>query len=248
MSGMTTRERVIVFGTLALLVALNVPRLFEMTGSTPAHANPAPSSFSMWPVDDLTLSGADGDLLLRNVNGRVAWGDEPSDQARSLAFVSLGSIMQQLMARDEFETRRTELREELAAQDQTYVEQLQALDAQGRTLDPEQDGDQLQGLYEQWQAIQQQYNQWQQNAVARTGELETTFLRQSYEEMVEAVNVVAEKRSIDLVFQFTPADAPFEAENPGQAMSTIRMRMAMRYPKELDITDYVLEEMGLELE
>ncbi len=106
----------------------------------------------------------------------------------------------------------------------------------------------MQAIYQEWQQVQEELRRWQQDAMARTGAIEVEYLEVVYRELVEAVNVVAERRDIDIVYQFTPTDAPFQATNPGQAMSTIRTRIALRYPEDLDITDYVVEEMGLESE
>ena len=84
--------------------------------------------------------------------------------------------------------------------------------------------------------------------MARTGKLESEYLESSYREMIDAVNVVADRMKIDIVYRFTPPSEEFETDNPRAAMSTIRMRSALRYPDDLDITDAVADELGLDIE
>jgi hypothetical protein len=89
---------------------------------------------------------------------------------------------------------------------------------------------------------------WQQSALQRTGKLDADQLERAYRELVAAVEIVADRRGIDMVYRFIPTGEPFEAENPEQAMMAIRLRDALRYPTELDITADVMEELHLEEE
>ena len=66
--------------------------------------------------------------------------------------------------------------------------------------------------------------------------------------VVGYVEIVADRKGIDTVYRFIPTSEPFEAENPEQAMMAIRLRDALRYPEELDITTDVMEELHLEEE
>ncbi len=50
------------------------------------------------------------------------------------------------------------------------------------------------------------------------------------------------------MLRFIPADLDFDAVNPAQAYTGIRGRLALKYPESLDLTDDVIEELGLELE
>ena len=66
--------------------------------------------------------------------------------------------------------------------------------------------------------------------------------------MIDAVEVVADRNDIDTVYRFIPTDEAFEADNPDQAMVAIRLRTALRYPDELDITDDVMDELSLDID
>ena len=183
---------------------------------------------------------------MRNVGGRIAWGDEAPDRAYSVGFVFIGKVMSRMMQSEEVQEERERIREELADEEREHQERLSAIQARGQTLDPEKDADQLQAVFEEWQNAEQMYRQWQQRAMARTGKVEAEYLERNYLELVDAVNVVADARSIDIVYRFTPPDHEFATDDPRNAMSTIRLRPALRYPEDLDITDDVLEELGLE--
>ena len=63
-----------------------------------------------------------------------------------------------------------------------------------------------------------------------------------------AVDVVAERRNIDLVYRFVPTEREFEALTPDVAEKEVFLRAALRYPEDLDITNDILEELSLELE
>ena len=59
-----------------------------------------------------------------------------------------------------------------------------------------------------------------------------------------AIDRIAERRGIDIVYRFVPGDTAFDAETHDQAMLSIETRTALRYPTELDITADVLAEIG----
>ncbi len=94
----------------------------------------------------------------------------------------------------------------------------------------------------------QEYEQWRRERARRRGKLAAHQIEDSYRELVAAVEVVAERLDIDLVFRFIPTTNEFQALNPPQAYTAVRARLALKYPEALDITDQVLEELALEVE
>ena len=71
-------------------------------------------------------------------------------------------------------------------------------------------------------------------------------MQESYDEIIEAVNVVSERMNIDIVLRFIPPDGEFEGGTPDSTIMQIRLRSALRLPDGLDITDEVLSELGLD--
>ena len=78
------------------------------------------------------------------------------------------------------------------------------------------------------------------------GKLTADQIEDAYRDLVAAVEVVSERRQIDLVFRFIPTDADFLTQNPPQAYIAVRARIALKYPEALNITDEVLEELAVE--
>jgi hypothetical protein len=80
------------------------------------------------------------------------------------------------------------------------------------------------------------------------GRLAAGQIERAYRDLIAAVEVVAERRRIDLVFRFIPTDNEFQAISPPQAYTGIHARIALKYPPGLDVTDEVMEELALEVE
>jgi hypothetical protein len=66
--------------------------------------------------------------------------------------------------------------------------------------------------------------------------------------VIAAVDVVADRLGIDVVFRFIPTANDFQSFNSGQAYVSVRARIALKYPEALDITDEILEELALDVE
>ena len=246
---MRNRERIVIYCLLALLLAVNIPQLLGLAGQ-PALAD----AMAAWlddlgPAASLTLLSEDEDVekvVLRNRGGRLAWGDADHDIAHSVAYVHIGTILSQLMESETFTEDRQRMIDDLEEAEQEYTGRLNALTERMNELDPE--SSEAAELYEQGSAIYQEYMEWQEEAMTRRGALDAEQLEEAYRELIEAVEVVADREGIDTVYRFIPTGDPFDAKNPEQAMMAIRLRTALRYPEELDITDSVIEELSLEIE
>ena len=241
---MSARERLIVYTLLALIAGWNVLVLAGRP-RTAAYAAPAPrAADELGPADSLRLAGDDADLVLRNRAGRLSWGEEPGDRTYSLAFVHIGRILVQLIDADELVEERQALLEELQESEEDFQERLDAIRRRVEELDPQ--GPEARESMEEGNRLLQEYRQWGAEAKARQGAQRADHFERVYRELVSAVNVVADRKSIDIVLRFIPPDLPFESSNPEMAMSTIRLRSALRFPDALDITPEVMEELALE--
>lgn len=241
---MPSRERFVVYALIAVLALANVMYLAGGHGRNATASAFAPDDLG--PASRITLTDGEKELVLRAAGGRLAWGDGDRERAHTMGYVFIGKVLPQLMQRDEVKDERERLLEELRAEEEEYRDRLMEIQQRGESVDP--DSPELQGIFQEWQAAEAAYREWQQAASERTGRLEATYLEEAYRELVEAVNIVADRLDIDIVHQFTPTDEPFDADNPRTAMSTIRWRSALRYPGELDITDAVVEELDLDID
>lgn len=242
---MKTRERFIVYGLLTALLVSNAFLLLATTGR-PAVADPLAETLG--PADSLLLTGTgdDADVELVNRDGRLAWGDDAHERAYSIAYVFIGGILNQLMGTEARIEERTTLIEELGAEEEAFRERMEEIRQRGMEMD--QESEEFRKTYEEYVALGEELRVWQAQAINRRGKLDAVHLEDVYREMIDAVQVVADRMKIDTVYRFIPTDDPFNAENPDQALLAIRLRAALRYPDELDITDAVLEELSLDLE
>lgn len=161
----------------------------------------------------------------------------------TVAFVHIGVLLNDLMNGESFTEARDELIETLRGEEVERRADVDALRTRMEELDPESDA--AQALIQQMNDRYEKFRRWQQDAMRRRGELDSRQLETAYGELVTAVDIVAEREGYDIVYRFIPPGEPFETTNPDQAMLTIRLRTALRYPAETDITDLVRDELGL---
>jgi len=237
---MTSRERMLIYSALGLLLAVNGVILFGRLGQ-PAYA--APNALDdLGPADRLILSG-EKELVVRNESGRIAWSDSEHARAYSVGFVHVADVVQKLMQTSQYTEERERLTEEINAEEQEWREKGQALEERYGDVTPEDpEFEEARAAFGEWQANVQQ---WRQQANERVNNLAMEQLEHAYREVVDAVNIVADERDIDLVLRFTPTADPLATGMSGQTMLDIRLRPVLRYPDGLDITVDVLEEMAL---
>ena len=67
----------------------------------------------------------------------------------------------------------------------------------------------------------------------------------AYRELVEAVDIVAEREGVEIVIRFVPVSDPFETDDLDLASDQVRRRLLLRYPDAIDLTSRVETELGL---
>ena len=154
--------------------------------------------------------------------------------------------LEQLIRADHFVEVRDELDEEL---DESLEEARASLDEianRGRALKP---GDpEKQEVRQQWENAYRNFEQLQKEGMQIRGKLASEQMQEAFNEVLEAVNVVSDRLNIDIVLRFIPPDGEFERNTPDATLMQIRLRTALRLPKDIDITDEVLSELGLEVQ
>jgi Skp family chaperone for outer membrane proteins len=193
---------------------------------------------------DAVRLGGDPTVELRNAGGRVAWGDDATQRVHSVAFVHLAAVMRELLDREALAAERAALEEELAAREAELVGRMEAFNAQYRNLAP---GDpRVEEARALFQQLQVDREAWQRESIEKSGQLAARQMGVAFEEARAAIDRIAERRGIDIVYRFVPGDTAFDAETHDQAMLSIETRTALRYPADLDITGDVLAELGSE--
>ncbi|MCH2145086.1 MAG: OmpH family outer membrane protein [Phycisphaerales bacterium] len=195
------------------------------------------------PADELVLSG-DEPLVIRNRENRIGWGDRPTSRAWSFGAVHIDRVIQSLLQSDAYVGERDELQQELVEMDEEFTARGEAL--QEEYADITEEDPNFPEAQQRMQAMMQEYQQFAQIAQGRMSQLQTMQLERGYREMIEAVEVISDKRELDMVLRFIPTAEPFGTNAVEQAMLQIRLRTLLRYPDSIDITEDVLEELSLE--
>jgi len=199
------------------------------------------------PAGTLTLAGDDDDLLvLRNTDGRLAWSDDDYARSFSVAFVHVGQAMGPLLEADEYVEEYRELEAELRGRDEEIGETIDAFRKEHQDITP--DDPEMAQVQQTFQAMIQQREQLRVAAARRLGQLASDHIERAYRDLVAAVEVVAARRNIDIVYRFIPTGNDFNAVNPPQSYTGVRARIVLKYPEKLDITDEVMEELALEVQ
>ncbi len=239
---MHTRERMVVYGLLGLLLVVNLPGLLGGGGRL-AVAEGERASNQLGPADGLTLIENDQELLLRSLGGRLAWSDAAYARAFSVGFVHVGRALDPLLDAPHFVDEREELDEEIKAKDDQLDERIGAFLEEHRDVGPDDPG--AEGVRRAYQELFGERERWRAERTRRLGRLAARQIEAAYRDVRAAVEVVAERREIDIVLRFIPPEKEFQSVNPPQAYRAIRARVALKYPEALDITAAVLEELDV---
>ncbi|MBM4112251.1 MAG: OmpH family outer membrane protein [Phycisphaerae bacterium] len=236
---MRATERFVVYGMIAtLLVAV-------LSMQRPAvFASPSlPLLDELGPTDALVLKGSKGDLKVRNGDGRVAWGDRPTDRALSLAFVHADRVMNSFIAGSRVEDERKSLderhevrRKELRQKHEDFMKEFGKVEPGHPEFERAREAyGELRKVMETWgEEMRKEYE-----------DLLKEQLDGAWKEILAAVDVVAERRGVDVVLRFIPATHEFEAEDPEGGVHQLFARTVLRMPESLDLTSDVMKELNL---
>ncbi|MGI9014328.1 MAG: OmpH family outer membrane protein [Phycisphaerales bacterium] len=239
---MKHRERAFLYTVLALIVSVQCVILIDRSGPTATAGSEGVDDLG--PADRLLLAGPEM-LTVRNASGRLAWGDGVEDRAYSTGFVNLTRVLPALLETPRFKDARDQLMADMQAQEDDWRAKFEALQEKyAEVTGPEHP----RAAEAQAEAggLQRGFQVWQQEAGEKVNAMAVEQLKQGYQEVLDAVNIVADREGIDMVMRFTPPSDPLPGEAHAQTMLDIRMRPVLRSPEGLDITDQVMSELSLE--
>ncbi len=240
---MNSRERFVVYGALVALGVLNVTALLD-DGAARALADLDQTKSGLGPAESLTLAGPEGQVVLHESGKRLAWGDNDHAKAYSIAFVHVGRAVGPLLQAEHYADEYGQLENEIRSADEEIGRRIEAFVEEHKDVKP--DDPEAVNVQRTYQELLQERERWRLEGTQRLNELASSHIEQAYRDLVAAVEVVAERRKIDIVFRFIPTDDDFESPNAQMAQIAIRARIAVRYPPSLDITDEVLKELAIE--
>tara|TARA_B100000579_G_C22796792_1_gene837549 strand:+ start:489 stop:1184 length:696 start_codon:yes stop_codon:yes gene_type:complete len=196
------------------------------------------------PVDTITLGSGNDSVNITNRDSRIAFGEATTSTVWSMGFMEVGKALSQMMEASHFVDARTELQKNLEERLQEARDVLDIIMGEAQALP--QDSDEHPAMRQRWDQAMGEFQQLQQIATEQQGALFASQMIEAYEEIITAVEVVAENKNVDVVLRFIAPDEPIETSNPDVAIMQIRLRTALTYPKGIDLTDDVLTELGLE--
>ncbi len=199
---------------------------------------------ALGPADSIVLAGDDGDVTITNSEGRISWGEKKTSTVWSIGFMETGKALSQLLKADHFKETREDLNSELKAEMAIARAALEEVVEEAKGLENE-DPNAVE-IRQRWQQLYDEFQYMQKIGADARGALLAKQMQESYNEILEAVNVVSERMNIDMVLRFIPPDGEFEQGNPDSTIMQIRLRTALKLPDGIDITDEVLAELGLD--
>jgi Skp family chaperone for outer membrane proteins len=236
---MRTTERVVLYTAIACLAAATFMRGTEHH----AVATAATVASDLGPADAVILTGKDSNITLRNSEGRIAFGEQPTAKVWSLGAVNTNKIMKLLLRSERFDEERKRLEETAKGKDEEFRKRYSELETKYKDLDPQSPGfEQGRGEVE---AFFKEVEGWRKEVTERLGRLQAEQIEKAYREMAAGVDVVAERGKVDVVFRFVPTAQDFNTQTPADAMLAVQVRTFLRYPEAVDLTAELLKELSL---
>jgi len=234
---MRLTERFVIYGLIATLLVV------VLSQQRPPAIASTPLADEVGPTDALVLRGSKGDLKVRNGDGRIAWGDRPTDRAMSVAFVDADRIMSAFMEGDRLADARKSMEERHEARGKEIQQKRDDFMKEFGKVEPgHPDFDRA---MEAWGALRTTMESWREEMGKEYEGLLKEQIGSAWKEILAGVDVVAERRGIDIVLRFVPATKEFDAEDPEGGIHQIFSRTALRMPEALDLTSDVLRELNL---
>lgn len=225
---------------VALLASGFLLAQFALPRSADARAMPAGE---LGPTQAVLLEGKDGVMTLANTGGRPSWGSEPTAKAWSVAAVHVDKILKKLLDNKSYQEDRTSFDEDGKKQGADFQKEMESLKGEfGSKSKDDPDFPKGQAAV---QALYERYQKWNAGMQAAQGKLVAEQVEKAYRELTTAVDVISDRRKIDMVYRFIPSAAAFESQDLGNAMIQVQARTFLRAPESIDITADVMKELNL---
>ena len=236
---MRSAERALLWSALGALAAALLLRAPAREAVAVAPRMPA----DLGPADAVILTGKDANLQLRSADGHLAFGDHPTARAWSVGAVNSDKVMKLLLRSERFEEERKRLEEGAKTQDDEFRKRYSELETKYKDLDPkspdfEKGRTEVEGFF-------REVEEWRKGIAGRLSKLQAEQIEKAYREMTAAVDVIADRSRVDLVYRFVPTAQAFETETPADAMLAVQVRTFLRYPEAVDLTPDIMKELSL---
>lgn len=208
---------------------------------TPAGAR-EPLAVDLGPAEAFILTGKT-DLRITNTDGRISWSKEPTSRAFALGTVHIGRILGALLESESNTREREEFAATNAAKKSDFDQRYKELVEKAKATDRE--SPEFPAVREQFEEFQREFSQWSQATETQGQELVAHQYDTAYASIREAVEVVADKRHVDLVMRFVPPSEKLRAGEEAELAQQLQARTFLRVPESIDITEDILTEMNI---
>lgn len=207
-----------------------------------AHAQDGKAAVELGPADALVLAGKPA-LRVSNADGRIAFGPDAGHRVHSIATIQVSKAMRALMESPRFAQERERLDDERKQKEEEFERLAKELRERIAKAGDEEDKDPKLG--EDIEAFQRMVGEWGEGMERSQREMMARQYESAYGDLREAVEVVADRRRIDLVMRFVPPGEKLEPGAPDELARQLLARTFVRVPEALDITDEVMKELNV---
>lgn len=195
------------------------------------------------PADSLVLTGKT-DLRLTNIDGRLSWSNQPTSRAFSLGTVHVGRILEVLLKSDKYSRELDDYLSEQQRTSEQFEARYKQMVEKAREID--KDSPEMPAAREEFEAFQAEYTKWNESSESGERALEARHYQSAYADLREAVEVVADRRKVDLVMRFIPPADKITVGPNASITEQLMARTFLRLPESIDMTDDILTEMNLQ--
>ena len=194
------------------------------------------------PADSIVIAGK-VPVKLTNADGHVAFGDGASHRIYSIGTVNVSKGVRALMESARFAEERDRLTDERTAKEEEFEKRAKELRERITKAGDDEDADPK--LREDIESFQQDVGEWGESHEKAQRDLIATQYEKAYGDLREAVEVVADRRKLDIVMRFVPSSEKLEPGTPDDLARQLLARTFVRIPDALDITDEVMRELNV---
>ena len=230
-----------IVATSVLSSALTAFFMSGLDHSASARVMPLPQDLG--PADALVLSGK-SDLRVTNVDGRISWSDQPSSRAYSIGTVHVVRILGALLQSDKFSSEKSELGSARQKKGEEFEARYKSMLEKAKGID--KDSPDFPAVRAEFEDFQKEYSAWNAQSDKEFDEMYTRHYQTAYADLREAVEVVSDRRKIDLVMRFVPASDKIASGEEASIAQQLMARTFLRSPDSIDITEDILTEMNLQ--
>jgi len=195
------------------------------------------------PADAIVLTGK-SELRLTNVDGRLSWSDQPTSRAFSIGTVHVGRILDALLKSDKYARELEDYRSEQQRMSEQFGVRYKQLLEKVREI--AKDSPEMPAAREEFAAFQREFTGWNESSKSGERAMVARHYQSAYADLREAVEVVADRRKIDLVMRFIPPADKITVGDTASITQQLMARTFLRLPDSMDMTDDVLTEMNLQ--